>query len=482
MASLEPARMSDPEHTLSYRETGTTSERSFAAPYICLGMECARPLAPAARYSIAEVDEAVIGRGPARSARRYSESARATLRVEVADTWMSGVHARLSKTDGGWMAHDAGSKNGTFVNGAPIESALLGDGDLLEIGSSIFLFRDRVHRRFLEPADVEVDQATYSPPAFATLSIPLARDFERLTRVARSNLAIVLGGDTGTGKEVVARTIHELSSRSGAFTAVNCGALPESLVESELFGCRKGAFSGATEDRQGLVRAAHAGTLFLDEVAELPEASQAKLLRVLQEHEVLPLGETDPVAVDIRVIAATYQDLESLVESGRFRRDLFARLSGYQTELPPLRERREDIGLLTATMLRRIADDRAGELHLHRSAARALFAHDWPLNIRELEQALGTAIALADRSSISLEHLPPAVRAAADNLGRRTHEPHEDDSLREELRALLVRHGGNVSAVARELGKARVQIRRWCKRCDLDPADFRTGQSATRRD
>ncbi len=465
--------MTEPDRTLSYRETASTEERSFVAPYVCVAMECARPLAPAARYSIAEVDEVVIGRGSARAARRHTENASATLRLDVEDTWMSGVHARLGKSDEGWVARDAGSKNGTFLNGEKIDHALLADGDLLEIGSSILLFRNRVHRRFREPPDVELERTGKTPAAFATLSIPLARDFDNLARVAASDLAILLGGDTGTGKEVVARTIHEISARPGDLVAVNCSALPESLVESELFGCRAGAFSGATVDRRGLVRAAHRGTLFLDEVAELPEASQAKLLRVLQEHEVVPLGDTEPVAADIRVIAATHQELDLLVDSGRFRRDLFARLSGYQLDLPPLRDRREDIGHLAATLLCRIAGDRAEELHFHRSAARALFAYDWPLNIRELEQALSAAVALANRSSISLEHLPPAVRSAADHVGRRSRESHELENLRDDLRDRLERHDGNVSAVAREMGKARVQIRRWCKRCDLDPDEFR---------
>jgi DNA-binding NtrC family response regulator len=185
---------------------------------------------------------------------------------------------------------------------------------------------------------------------------------------------------------------------------VNCGALPATLVESELFGVKKGAFTGASEDRPGLVRSADGGTLFLDEIADLPPPSQAAFLRVLQEREVVPVGGTRAVPVDLRVVAATHRDLDALVAAGQFRQDLRARLDGFRLELPPLRERREDLGLLLAALLRRAAP-RAGEVQLRPTTARALLAHTWPENTREVERRLATAIALAEGAPIGVEHL-----------------------------------------------------------------------------
>ncbi len=251
---------------------------------------------------------------------------------------------------------------------------------------------------------------------------------------------------------------------------LNCGALAPTIIESELFGHRKGAFSGATEARPGFVRAAEGGTLFLDEVAELPEPSQVKLLRVLQEKEVVPVGETDAVKVDVRVVAATHQDLPARVARGLFRQDLFARLAGFAVDLPPLRSRREDIGLLVAALLPRIAGDGASTIKLERATGRMLFNYTWPLNIRELEQALAAAVALADGAEIGPEHLPPAVRGEE---SQREPLSEGDVDLRTQLVKLLETHRGNVSAIARDLGKARVQVRRWCKRFGLNVDDYR---------
>jgi DNA-binding NtrC family response regulator len=269
-------------------------------------------------------------------------------------------------------------------------------------------------------------------------------------------------GDSGTGKEVAASAIHRLSGRKGPFLAVNCGAIPTALVESELFGSRKGAFSGA-ENRPGLVRNADGGTLFLDEVAELPLASQVALLRVLQEGEVLPLGEGKPTNVDVRVVAATHQPLEKLLDKGLLRRDLVARLRGYELRLPPLRERREDLGLLIATLLARIE---APARRFTRPAARALFAHAWPFNIRELEQTLRAAVAIAEGEAIDVADLRLGTFEA--DAPKERERPDE----RARLVAALEKHGGNVSAVARAFATSRTQVQRMLARHALDPTDF----------
>jgi DNA-binding NtrC family response regulator len=314
------------------------------------------------------------------------------------------------------------------------------------------------------------------------MSADLAFDCDGLRRIARSEVPVIVTGETGTGKELIARAVHELSGRSGAFADINCGAIPATLLESELFGHKKGAFSGADADHKGIVRAADHGTLFLDEVAELTEASQVALLRALQERAIRPVGDTRSVSVDIRVVAATHQDLEARLEDGRFRRDLYGRLAGFVLVLPSLSERIEDLGLLCTTLLSRVAGEAAGEVTFQRDAARALFRYDWPMNIRELEQALRVATAMARGDAVTLEHLPPAIapRPGMEGVPGRPAAGSEwpagrlgDDELRTRLTELLRVHKGNLSAAARASGKARVQLYRWCKRLGLDVDDFR---------
>jgi transcriptional regulator with PAS, ATPase and Fis domain len=454
------------DRTLSYVDDRGDDEQSFVAPYVVVALECERPLVMPARLSLVEVDRAMIGRADERGWRRLSEEGIPTLRVGLPDGWMSGRHASLHRLSGGtWLLRDEGSKNGTFVNGQPIREQALIDGDLVEAGSTLFLFRDRVRRRLREMPDLDAGLVGAAHPALLTLNLELARALAPLARLGPAGVSIVLGGESGTGKELTARAIHDLSRRTGTFVALNCGALPEALVEGELFGARKGAYSGANEDRPGLVRAAHRGTLFLDEIADLPLASQVKLLRVLQEGEVTPLGATSPVAVDVRVIAASHRSLPELVERGGFRADLYARLAGAHVALCPLRQRREDIGLLIAVLLRRLLGPRADAVRLEREAGRALFLHGWPRNVRELEQTLRSATALASGLRIAPADLPVEVRGRAVADG--------DQDARAALVRLLVEHGGNISAVAREMGKARVQIRRWCRRFGIDPDAYR---------
>src|SRR5262249_15561207 len=211
--------------------------------------------------------------------------------------WTSQVHARLSRAGDAWTIEDAGSKNGTLVNGRAVDRAVLSDGDVIECGGTFFVLRCAAG----PIADLDGPRGTME--ALRTPSPALEREMGVLRKIARARVPVLVRGASGTGKEVVATAIHALSGRTGPLVAVNCGAMPANLVESELFGSRRGAFSGA-EERPGLVRNADRGTLFLDEVAELPTASQAALLRVLQEGEVLPLGAGVAVTVDVRVVAA----------------------------------------------------------------------------------------------------------------------------------------------------------------------------------
>jgi DNA-binding NtrC family response regulator len=382
---------------------------------------------------------------------------------------MSKSHARMTAAGKTFCIEDAGSKNGVRVNGHAIPATSLADGDVVELGQTCFIFR-RGPAGDGPAIDYREDGLQCGLPGITTWIPQLARELRRLADVAHSRVTVLLNGESGTGKELLARAVHETSGRKGPLVAVNCGAIPEKLVVSELCGYRKGAFSGAHEDRPGLVRAADGGTLFLDEVADLPGDAQSALLRVLQEREVVPLGSTRPLPVDLRVVAATHRDLAALAAAGRFRGDLLGRLGGFSLSVPPLRNRREDLGLLIAALLRRLAPGRADRISFSQPAVRAVFAHPWPMNVRELEHALELALALASDGRIELEHLPADVRtppkpapAPAIDSGDR----------REQLVALLREHVGNVSAVARVLGKTRTQVHRWLKRYHLDIHGFR---------
>jgi transcriptional regulator with AAA-type ATPase domain len=471
--------MSAPSSTTWSRERVSRGARApVPEPLLFRVLSTDHLLAAPSRHRLGDIDRVIIGRGReegAKASRSVDDGIR-TLTLRLPDRWMSSAHVTLERVIGRWFLSDAASKNGTWLNGAPVERAVLADGDLLELGQTFFRFRTSFPVGDDDTLDWEAVPEAAPAPLLLTLLPALAGDFARLVEVSRSGVSIVLHGESGAGKEVAARAVHTLSGRRGEFVAVNCGALNETLLESEFFGYRKGAFSGAVEDRPGLVRAADGGTLFLDEIGELPPRSQAKLLRVLQEREVLAVGATRPVRVDLRVVAATQRPLPMLVEAGEFRADLYARLSGFQLRLPPLAERREDLGLLVGALLRRLDAPRADRLRLTHDAARALLAYDWPLNVRELEQCLSAALALAGTKPIGLEHLPEPLRAERPNAGAaraKTAPSDEERQRRDQLLALLGEHKGNISAVARAMGKARLQIQRWIKRYGLDPTMFR---------
>jgi len=431
----------------------STSRNRAARPALYLGLSGDAPGTQPACISLANIDQVVICRGE-RSVLRGSSNGAMLLTLTLDDSRLSRQHARLTRIGGVWAIHDLESKNGTWVGRERIHQRQLVDGDTIVVGHSALVYRDcggeEGDRWGLDAPD----------PGLRTLSVAVAARFGDLAAGARSLVPIELAGDSGTGKELAARAVHAISGRPGRFVAVNCGSLPGSLLEAELFGHKKGAYTGATDDRVGFVRSADGGTLFLDEVAELPPASQAALLRVLQEREVVPLGGDRPVKVDLRIVTATLKDLDEEVAARRFREDLRARLLGVKVSLPPLRERREDLGWLIATLLAR-------EVTFSVDTVIALYTYDWPLNIRELERALTAATALA-RDRIELHHLPETIREA---LAAAPVQPvelsDEDRQVRELLVVAMARQHGNISAVARELGKDRKQIQRWVKRFGL---------------
>jgi len=442
-------------------------------PLLVLALECSRPQALSARWSLAGLAAVHLGRG----SERRSDRTATELTIRVPDRWMSSRHARIENSFGRWVLVDTDSKNGTVVNGTATRRAVLTDGDLIELGHTIFLFLERVSMHDDDPRDVDLASAALVSPGLATLLPEYARELQRLRDVAASDISVLIEGESGTGKELLARAVHALSGRPGQFVAVNCGALPANLVESELFGYKKGAFSGAQSDHPGLVRSADGGTLFLDEIGDLPPPSQAALLRVLQEREVMPVGGTRPVSVDLRVVAATHRDLDEMIASAHFRHDLFARLAGFRIEIPSLTERRTDLGLLIGLLHGRIfaaGPGAAPHPGFDVEAARMLLRYPWPLNVRELEQTLGTAAVLAKQAEVTQDHLPEAVRTGrAPGTVRPAVLSEADQRQRDELLARLRDHHGNISAVARAMGKDRKQIQRWVKRFGIDTTEYR---------
>jgi len=314
----------------------------------------------------------------------------------------------------------------------------------------------------------------------------MAEVFRLMESAAASPITVLIEGETGTGKELVARGIHRAGARAdGPFIALNCAALPETLLESELFGHRRGAFTGATHDRPGLFEAADAGTVFLDEVGDMPAPMQAKLLRVLQEGEVTPVGDRRPRKVDVRVICATNRDLAAEVARRSFRDDLYYRVGAFPIRVPPLRERRDDIPLLAHRFLAGAAERHRKQIPGIDPEAFALLGRfDWPGNIRELENEIERAVALAhDGEPIGPEHLSPKLGAAGAGPGASSEATADTTPAPEAgpgpargalrsaraafesryIAEVLRQHGGNVSRTARALGLSRVMLQKKMK-------------------
>jgi transcriptional regulator with GAF, ATPase, and Fis domain len=399
------------------------------------------------------------------------------------DRCASRVHAIVQMPAEGAAVRivESGSRNGTFVNGKRVAECELQDNDVVRVGNSLFLLRHLP----AAVADAEVPGLLGSAP-------PMCQLRHTVAQAAGSGATVLLLGESGTGKEVAAQALHQLRGRKGPLVAVNCAAIAESLAESLLFGHVPGAFTGARTAQDGYFRSAHGGTLFLDELGELPPALQAKLLRVLEEQKVTPVGATRSLPVDVWLIAATNRDLIAGVGAGSFRGDLYARLAQVIVRLPPLRERREDILTLLLHFLP------APTPRLSSALAEALLLHPWPFNVRELRQLaaiLKMHAAGASELEVPLvaEHLASHARVSAKAVAQtaqREHATTEDappsaktpDSgdpkdhkprpSREALEALLREHRGNVSLLARHFGRSRRQIDRWLEHYGLTRKSF----------
>jgi DNA-binding NtrC family response regulator len=379
----------------------------------------------------------------------------------LSDPAVSRHHVAITPTPRGHLIRDLGSTNGTLVNGVAVEGAYLAPGAVIAIGRSRLRF-DVVggEDRAVLSADTRWGRALGTSEA-------MRRIFAVLPRIAESDSTILLEGETGTGKGLLAEAIHEASPRAaGPFVVLDCGAIPPSLIESELFGHEKGAFTGAAAARIGGFEAARGGTIFLDEVGELPLDMQPKLLRALEDRVVKRLGGNDPVRLDIRIIAATNRDLRSEINQGRFRSDLYYRLNTFRLRIPPLRERRDDIALLVAHFHRQLSP--AGDPPPAELLAE-LTRHDWPGNVRELRAAVERTVLLGDPTvwrSLS-EDAPVSAgdeRFADGTSFRAAKERAVAAWERDYVRALIARHDGNLSRAARAVRMDRNHLRELLRR------------------
>jgi Sigma-54 interaction domain/FHA domain/Bacterial regulatory protein, Fis family len=387
-----------------------------------------RPTDPVLCLDFAPGEERIIGR-----------DAGCALPLAGADT--SRRHARLYREGPAFFLADLGSHNGTFVNGRRIDSVRLAVGDIVRFGGFVALITD------CPGVPTEIAPGLLAGPL-------LERELGPVRRAATSDLPVILEGETGTGKEVVARAIHGWSGRAGPFVAVNCAALPEALAEGELFGYRRGAFTGAERPSPGFFRSAHGGTLLLDEASDLPLGIQAKLLRVLEQREVQPLGEAEPVAVDTRIIIASQEPLTNAVKKRRFRQDLLARLEGITVHLPPLRKRRGDVPALFSRIFSEPDTGRGPAFEA--DFVEHLCLYDWPFNVREVVLlARRLRVISDDNASLRARDLPARMTESS-QLGDPAHERSESEPA--DLPALVVAlraAQGNVAQAAAVLGISR---------------------------
>jgi DNA-binding NtrC family response regulator len=326
--------------------------------------------------------------------------------------------------------------------------------------------RNRALRDEVKRLRQAVDASKTSPEIVGE-SAAVRRVHDLIRRVAPTEASVLVIGESGTGKELIARALHDNSARSaGPFVAVNCAAVPEALLESELFGHARGAFTDARHSRQGLFQEASGGTIFLDEIGEMPIALQPKLLRALQERTIRPVGANSEIPIDVRIVAATNRDLESAVEEGRFRQDLFYRLNVISLEVPPLRARGNDVLILAQTFIRRFAvlTEKRVEGMLSATAEK-LLAYDWPGNVRELQNCIERAVTLTDFDKLSIEDLPERVRQYSKPAPvSAVEDPGElvtmEEVERRYIRRVMEAVGGNKTMAAKLLGYDRKTLYR----------------------
>jgi transcriptional regulator with GAF, ATPase, and Fis domain len=394
--------------------------------------------------------------------------------IVVAEETVSRVHCEIVRDNKGYLLRDLNSTNGTFLDGAEIREAYIRAGSLISVGTVQLKFTPFEERIEILPSEKE------QLGELVGRSLRMREIFGLVERIAATEATVLLEGETGTGKDLVARTIHSLSRRKdGPFVVVDCGAVSGTLIESELFGHEKGAFTGAQATRQGAFELAHGGTVFLDELGELSLDLQPKLLRVLEQREIRRVGGNKTIKVDIRVIAATKRDLLKEVQAGKFREDLYFRLSVVPVRVPALRERKEDLPLLVKAFLAKMDGGAAGFAEPDDRMLAQLANHDWPGNVRELRNVLERGFYLAPQGGpepVRIVAVPQAseTQAAAtapafdENLSYRGNkEQFENDFERRYLTWLMERSQGNISRAAREADMDRKYLHKLLKKHNI---------------
>ncbi|OJH41478.1 sigma 54-interacting transcriptional regulator [Cystobacter ferrugineus] len=423
------------------------------------------------RCQLVVIDGPDAGRAVALGSQPVRVGTREGCALRLSDPRVSGEHLEVWAEETGFGVRDLGSRNGTLYEGSRLGEARVRVGATFKLGRSFVRIQAQG-----QPWEVTPSQAR----RFGELvgeSLAMRELFAVLEHVAPTDTTVLVQGETGTGKEVVARALHEASARrKGPFVAVDCGALPEGLVESELFGHVKGAFTGALAARAGAFARARGGTLFLDELAGISPVVQARLLRVLEERRVRPVGGDAEQAVDVRVVAASRVDLSLAVAEGTFRSDLYYRLAVVTLALPALRQRREDLALLVAELLRRRGFEPGA---VRGPGLELLSGHDWPGNVRELRNVLERSLVLSPGAG-SFERLRLSLQpqGTGAELTLRTDLPFAEAKQavvesfeRHYLRDVLARAGGNLSEAARQAGVDRKHLRALARRHGLLPEE-----------
>ncbi len=408
--------------------------------------------------------------------------------VQLTDSKVSGLHCEIRLDDRGYRLRDLDSTNGTYVSGLRINDVYITPGTQIGIGQSRMKF---------EPLGESVEVELADTDRFGSMigrSVKMREMFARLEKLAKSDTTVLVTGETGVGKELVAEALHDYSPRKdGAFVVLDCGSIPPNLIESELFGHERGAFTGAASSYAGAFERAHGGTVFLDEIGELPLAMQPKLLRVLERKEVRRVGGATTIEVDLRIVAATNRDLGVEVNRGRFREDLYYRLAVARVHVPPLRERKDDLPLLIEHILATTPNGETASIA--QETIDLMSKHDWPGNVRELRNVIERAVLLSEtpETEESLRRAPAPV-APKDSPSGITVTPSQtatsadasmtvpvDVSLpfkqakqdvisefeRRYISRLLAQHDGNISAAARAAGIDRMSIHKMLHRLGL---------------
>jgi transcriptional regulator with PAS, ATPase and Fis domain len=396
----------------------------------------------------------------------------------VNEETVSRYHAKVVQEEDGYVLVDLGSTNGTFINRVRVREAYLKSGCTVQLGKAEMKFYF---------ADEKVPIVPSKKERLGSLigrNVKMREIYGIIEKIAPVGTTVVIEGETGTGKEVVAQTIHQLSPRAnGPMMIFDCGAVPENLIESELFGHEKGSFTGAIMTRQGLFELAHGGTLFLDELGELSVDLQPKLLRALEQREIRRVGSGKAIKVDVRVIAATNRNLEEEVRSGRFRQDLFYRLSVVRIVIPPLHERPEDIPLLVDHFLKNHSFNRSPEgtpkvEGIEQEALDLLAGYRWPGNVRELLNVIERAVSFSEGPLILVRDLPDQIRLAGTSPGieavtgeitfKEAKERWVASFERDYILALLKKNDGNISHAAREADIDRKYFRKLMRKYGID--------------